>query len=231
MVLDVAGFIWDARPTLLANTPRQEFAGLIRSTAIPFIRMAFPTFLQSIASLRSVLAASESLSPQVEAAGGAILKSLARGGKLLTCGNGGSAADAMHLAEELVGRYHLDRRALPAICLNADPTAITCICNDYGYENVFSRGMEALGKPGDVLVGFTTSGNSPNVLAAFSTARELGVTTVLLSGKSGGKARGCCDHEIIVPADHTARIQEVHTLVLHQWLEMIDDAYRPNPAL
>jgi len=192
--------------------------------------MAFPSFLQSVADLRSVLEASEALVPQVETVGHAILRSLAHGGKLLTCGNGGSAADAMHLAEELVGRYHLERRALPAICLNADPTAITCICNDYGYENVFSRGIEALGRKGDVLVGFTTSGNSPNVLAAFSAARAIGVTTVLLAGKSGGKARGLCDHEIIVPSDHTARIQEVHTLVLHQWLEMIDDAYRTNPT-
>lgn len=192
--------------------------------------MAFPTFSQSLASLRAVLAASESLGPQVEAAGKTILASLAQGGKLLTCGNGGSAADAMHLAEELVGRYHRERRALPAMCLNADPTAITCICNDYGYENVFSRGIEALGRAGDVLVGFTTSGNSPNVLAAFEAARHAGVITVLLAGKSGGQARGRCDHEIIVPSDHTARIQEVHTLVLHQWLEMIDDAYSPNPS-
>ena len=140
----------------------------------------------------------------------------------MTCGNGGSAADAMHLAEELVGRYNRERRALAALCLNADPTAITCICNDYGYENVFSRGVEALGKPGDVLVGFTTSGNSINILNAFAAAAKLGVVTVLLAGKDGGKARGACDHEIIVPSHNTARIQEVHTLVLHQWLENID---------
>lgn len=184
--------------------------------------MHVPSFTESIAELRAVLHAAESLAPQVEAAGTAILKSLIDGGKLLTCGNGGSAADAMHLAEELVGRYHRERRALAAICLNADPTAITCICNDYGYENVFSRGIEALGRPGDMLVGFTTSGNSTNVLAAFSAAKSLGITTVLLSGKDGGKARGTCDHEIIVPSANTARIQEVHTLVLHQWLEKLD---------
>ena len=184
--------------------------------------MATPSFIDSITELREALNLAEALAPQVESAGFAILESLKNGGKLLTCGNGGSAADAMHLAEELVGRYRRDRRALPAICLNADPTAITCICNDYGYEKVFSRGIEALGKAGDVLVGFTTSGNSANVLAAFSAAKSLGITTILLAGKDGGKARGSCDHEIIVPSDSTARIQEIHTLVLHQWLECID---------
>ena len=184
--------------------------------------MPIPSFHDSIAELRAVLQATEALAPQVESAGHAILQSLKNGGKLLTCGNGGSAADAMHLAEELIGRYCRDRRALPAICLNADPTAITCICNDYGYEKVFSRGIEALGKAGDVLVGFTTSGNSANVLTAFATAKSLGITTILLAGKDGGKARGTCDHEIIVPSDTTSRIQEIHTLVLHQWLEAID---------
>ncbi|MEY5020146.1 MAG: hypothetical protein RLZ22_1234 [Verrucomicrobiota bacterium] len=184
--------------------------------------MAIPSFHESIAELRAALQASESLAPQVESAGQAILQSLKNGGKLLTCGNGGSAADAMHLAEELIGRYSRDRRALPAICLNADPTAITCICNDYGYEKVFSRGIEALGKADDVFVGFTTSGNSANVLAAFAAAKNLGITTILLAGKDGGKARGICDHEIIVPSQSTSRIQEIHTLVLHQWLEVID---------
>lgn len=184
--------------------------------------MPIPSFIDSIAELRAVLQATEALAPKVESAGHAILESLKNGGKLLTCGNGGSAADAMHLAEELVGRYHRDRRALPAICLNADPTAITCICNDYGYEKVFSRGIEALGKAGDVLVGFTTSGNSANVLAAFAAAKSLGITTILIAGKDGGKGRGTCDHEIIVPSDSTARIQEIHTLILHQWLEAID---------
>lgn len=184
--------------------------------------MSAPSFKESIAELRALLDASAALEVGVAAAGEAILRALLQGGKLMTCGNGGSAADAMHLAEELVGRYHRERRALPAICLNADPTAITCICNDYGYENVFSRGVEALGKPGDVLVGFTTSGNSINVIRAFEAAKKLGITTVLLTGKDGGKARGTCDHEIIVPSRNTARIQEIHTFVLHQWLEAID---------
>jgi phosphoheptose isomerase len=190
--------------------------------------MANSTFQSSIDELQSVLTASSALAPAVEAAGRAIVEALLAGGKLLTCGNGGSAADALHLAEELVGRYAVERRALPAVCLNADPTAITCICNDYGYEKVFSRGVEALGKPGDVLVGFTTSGNSANVIAAFEAAAPRSVTTILVAGKSGGNARGLCDHEIIVPSDNTARIQEVHTLVLHQWLEAIDATSWPD---
>jgi D-sedoheptulose 7-phosphate isomerase len=190
--------------------------------------MAHSTFQSSITELQAVLAASSKIGPAVESSGRAIVAALLAGNKLMTCGNGGSAADSLHLAEELVGRYAIERRALPALCLNADPTAITCICNDYGYEKVFSRGVEALGKPGDVLVGFTTSGNSSNVLAAFEAAAVRGVTTILLAGKTGGRARGTCDHEIIVPSDNTARIQEVHTLVLHQWLEAIDATEWPD---
>lgn len=187
-----------------------------------------PSFKDSIRELSQVLDASLAISPAVECAGEAIVATLLAGGKLLTCGNGGSAADALHLAEELVGRYSVERRALPALCLNADATAITCICNDYGYQRVFSRGIEALAKPGDILVGFTTSGNSENVIAAFAAASQRGVTTVLLAGKDGGKARGTCDHEIIVPSHNTARIQEMHTLVLHQWLEAIDATPWPD---
>jgi D-sedoheptulose 7-phosphate isomerase len=186
--------------------------------------MATPTFTESLEELRSVLTASTALAPVVTTVGEAILACLRQGGKLLTCGNGGSAADALHLAEELVGRYKIERRALPAICLNSDVTALTCIGNDYGYDAIFARQVEALGRRGDVLVGFTTSGNSANVLAAFAAARARGITTVLLSGKDGGKARTQCDYPIIVPSATTARIQEVHTLVLHQWLEAIDAA-------
>jgi len=151
-----------------------------------------------------------------------IINAIQNGGKLLTCGNGGSAADALHLSEELVGRYNKERRGLPAICLNADVTALTCIGNDYGYDYLFSRQVEALGRPNDVLVGFTTSGNSANVLAAFQKAKEYSIVTIMLSGKDGGKAKGTCDYELIIPSNNTARIQEIHTLILHQWLEEID---------
>jgi len=186
--------------------------------------MSTPRFSESLEELRAVLAASLALEPAVNTAGAAILASLRQGGKLLTCGNGGSAADALHLSEELVGRYRVERRALPAICLNSDVTALTCIANDYGYNAIFARQVEALGRAGDVLVGFSTSGNSANVLAAFAAAKARGVITVLLSGKDGGKARDQCDHALVVPSATTARIQEVHTLILHQWLEAIDDA-------
>lgn len=184
--------------------------------------MTAPTFQQSLDELASLIVDCTQIIPVVDASGVVILEALKNGNKLMTCGNGGSAADALHLAEELVGRYSRERRALAGLCLNADPTAITCICNDYGYEHVFSRAVEALGKPGDVLVGFTTSGNSANVIRAFEAATKLGITTILLAGKDGGSARGSCDHEIIIPSQNTARIQEIHTLVLHQWLEAVD---------
>lgn len=184
--------------------------------------MNYSTFGNSVSELTEVLNQSLLLTDEVERVSQAILNSLLNKGKLLTCGNGGSAADALHLAEELVGRYKAERRGLPAICLNSDVTAITCIGNDYGYDSIFSRQVEALGNRGDVIVGFSTSGNSPNVMAAFKKAKEKGILTVLLGGKDGGKMKGLCDFELIVPSNTTARIQEVHTLILHQWLEAID---------
>jgi D-sedoheptulose 7-phosphate isomerase len=185
--------------------------------------MAVPTSLSSgFDELSSVLQRAKAIEPATLAAGAAIVAALQAGGQVFACGNGGSAADALHLAEELVGRYRGERRALPAICLNADVAALTCIGNDYGYERVFARQIEALGRPGDVLVGFTTSGNSPNVLAAFAAARERGMLTILAGGGTGGQARGRCDHELIVPSENTARIQEIHTLILHTWLEQVE---------
>jgi D-sedoheptulose 7-phosphate isomerase len=182
------------------------------------------SFRGTTRELSEVLAACGVIDGAVTAAGAAIEQCLRSGGKLLTCGNGGSAADALHLAEELIGRYDADRRSFAAVCLNADVTALTCIANDYGYEQVFSRQVEGLGRPDDILVGFSTSGNSPNVLRAFRRAAELGLKTIFLGGKDGGSARGSCDFEVIVPSSTTARIQEVHTLVLHTWLEAIDAA-------
>ncbi len=184
--------------------------------------MPVPSFIESLHELQAALDASRTLAPAVEAAGEALLGCLCAGGKILTCGNGGSAADALHLAEELVGRYGVDRPALAAVCLSADVTALTCIGNDYGFDAIFSRSVEALARPGDVLVGFSTSGNSANVIAAFESAKKRGAVTVLLAGRDGGRARAVCDHAIVVPSTNTARIQEIHTLVLHQWLERID---------
>lgn len=185
-------------------------------------RAALPPFREAVSELRDVLNRLDELSAVVEGAGDLLTRTLDAGGKILTCGNGGSAADALHMAEELIGRYLRDRRALPSICLNSDVTALTCIGNDYGFDRIFSRQIEGLGKSDDVLVAFSTSGNSKNILLALETAREQGIATILLSGKDGGLAKSLCSHAIIVPSETTARIQEVHTLIMHQWLEAID---------
>jgi D-sedoheptulose 7-phosphate isomerase len=152
----------------------------------------------------------------------AAIRALKSGGKILTCGNGGSAADALHLAEELVGRYNRHRRSLPAICLNADPTLLTCIGNDFGFDEVFARQIEGLGGKNDLLVCFTTSGNSANVLRALAAAKTKGIMAAVLLGKDGGKAKGKADMELIVDNTDTARVQEAHTLILHALLETIE---------
>ena len=151
-----------------------------------------------------------------------LVATLKDGGKVLACGNGGSAADAMHLAEELIGRYRHNRRALPGLALNADATALTCIANDFGYDDVFARQVEGLGQPGDMLICFTTSGNSPNILRAIAAAKKNGMKSVALLGKTGGAAKGQADFEIIVAGADTARIQEAHTLLLHALLERVE---------
>jgi D-sedoheptulose 7-phosphate isomerase len=153
---------------------------------------------------------------------GAAVASLRSGGKILACGNGGSAADAMHLTQELVGRFRSNRRSLPGVSLTADPTALTCIGNDFGFENVFSRQVEGLAGPNDLLVCFSTSGNSPNILRALEAARAKGVKTVALLGKGGGNAKGKADLEIIIANSDSGRVQEGHTLILHALLEVIE---------
>lgn len=144
----------------------------------------------------------------------AIAERLRAGGTVLACGNGGSAADAMHFCEELTGRYRADRPAIPAVAC-VDPGHLTCVANDFGYEFVFSRWVEALGRRGDVLVTLSTSGNSRNVLRAVDLAKNRGLLTVALLGRGGGVLRGLCDHEIIVPGETADRIQELHMLALH----------------
>lgn len=145
----------------------------------------------------------------------------ASGHKVMICGNGGSACDAAHFAEELTGRFRKDRMPLPAIACT-DVGHITCTANDYGFEQVFSRWVEALGRPGDVLIALSTSGNSPNVQSAVVAARARGMTTVSLLGRGGGKVKGMCDHELIVPGEHSDRIQELHMLVLHVLVEAVE---------
>ena len=165
------------------------------------------------------------LLPAVEAAGAEIRGAIKAGHKLLTAGNGGSAADALHLAEELVGRFDKERVSLPAIALCADPTLLTCIGNDYGFDRIYSRQIEGHGRPGDVLVVFSTSGKSPNIVAALQAAKAGGIKTIAVLGKDGGPAKGLADHELIVPSTVTARIQEVHTFILHAWLTQLEADY------
>lgn len=140
---------------------------------------------------------------------------LAGGKRILLCGNGGSAADAQHAAAELTGRFRRDRPALAAIALTTDTSALTAIANDYGFEQVFARQVEALGRPGDVLVAISTSGHSPNVLAAVARAGALGMKTIALSGRDGGKLAALCDLALVVPAAETERVQEAHIFLLH----------------
>ncbi|MAY75567.1 MAG: phosphoheptose isomerase [Phycisphaerae bacterium] len=143
-----------------------------------------------------------------------IADSLRAGGKVMACGNGGSSADAMHFCEELTGRYRGDRPALGAIAC-VDPGHLTCTANDYGYEMVFSRWVEALGRPGDVLVALTTSGKSRNVLRAVEAAGAIGMKRVAMLGGDGGVLRGLCEHEIVAPGGTADRVQELHMLMLH----------------
>ena len=149
------------------------------------------------------------------------------GKKVLLCGNGGSAADAQHIAAELVGRFVFERRPLPAISLTTDTSALTAIGNDYGYEHVFARQVEALGNPGDVLVAITTSGTSKNVLAAVAAARELGMKVIALTGAKGAAFVASCDAGIAVPSTNTARIQENHITIGHLLCEVLDEAFAP----
>jgi len=159
---------------------------------------------------------------RLEQAGDLLVGCLKAGGKILSCGNGGSMCDAMHFAEELTGRYHEDRKPLPALAIS-DPSHITCVGNDLGFEQVFSRTVKALGKPGDVLVAITTSGRSPNVIQALESARSAGMKTIGLTGKSGNGISAYCDVLITVPfIGHSDRIQEIHMIILHALVHYIE---------
>jgi len=154
----------------------------------------------------------------------AVLRAFNTGGKLLTCGNGGSAAEAAHLAEEFTGRFYRERRSLPGLCLSVDGTLLTCIGNDYGFDEVFARQVHSLGMPGDVLVVFTTSGNSENVARALRAAKDRGLTTGAFLGKTGGKCKGLADHEMVVQSVNPSamRIQECHQVMLHALCERVE---------
>ena len=151
-----------------------------------------------------------------------INNSVKKGGKLMLCGNGGSAADSQHIAAELVGRFIKDRRPLPAIALSTDTSAITCISNDYGYDYIFSRQVESLGMTDDVLLAISTSGNSSNVMESIKTAKQKNIKVIGLLGKDGGNIKEMCDIAIVVPSNVTARIQEVHIFLGHFFCLMLE---------
>ena len=158
----------------------------------------------------------------VAAAGEVMASSISAGGKVISCGNGGSMCDAMHFAEELTGRYRDDRKALPALSIS-DPSHLSCVGNDHGFEFVFARFVEALGRPGDVLLAISTSGKSPNVLRAAEAAKEAGMTVVGLTGKDGGPLAALCDVEVRVPwSGYADRIQEVHIKCIHAFIDHIE---------
>ncbi len=158
----------------------------------------------------------------IEQCANLLMEIFSSGRKVLICGNGGSAADAQHIAAEFVGRYETERRALPAISLTTDTSALTAIANDYGFERVFSRQVEALANPGDCLIAISTSGNSPNVIAAVMEARKRGCKIIGMTGQSGKKLAALSDACILIPSNRTARIQEAHITIAHIWCEMID---------
>lgn len=164
----------------------------------------------------------DTLADEVVRAGQMLVDAYRTGNKAIIFGNGGSAADAQHFAAELVGRFGTERRALPALALNTNTSSLTCIGNDYGYDLVFARQIEAFTRPGDVAVGISTSGNSPNVLLAMQRARDLGAKVIGLSGRDGGRMPANSDVCLTVPDRSTPRIQEAHIALIHIWCEMID---------
>ena len=151
----------------------------------------------------------------------------AKGGKALIAGNGGSNCDALHFAEEFTGRFRGNRKALPAIAIS-DSSHITCVGNDFGFDYIFSRGVEAYGKEGDLFIGISTSGNSANIIKAVEAAKAMGIKTMALLGKDGGKLKGTCDYEFIIPGETSDRIQEIHMMILHIIIEGVERIMFPE---
>ena len=177
------------------------------------------------AHLKTIHAVIGSMEADLEAASNLAVEVLKRGNKVLLCGNGGSAADAQHIAAELTGRYKTERRGLPAIALTTDTSALTAISNDYGYAKVFDRQVEALANKGDLLIGISTSGNSSNIISALECAKALGCHTIGFSGRDGGAMNQVCDINLVVPSDDTPRIQEMHILLGHTLCQIVDDGF------
>ncbi|MBI5693473.1 MAG: SIS domain-containing protein [Verrucomicrobia bacterium] len=180
------------------------------------------SFDASLAETLRTFQALTTLRTEIDRAGDMILATLRRGGKLLIAGNGGSAAEAAHFATELVGRYAKNRRSLPAVALSSDGSLLSCIGNDFGYDQVFARQVAGLGQPGDLVVVLTSSGNSANILAALQEARQRGIESLALLGRGGGKAKGLATCELIMPGSSGAAAQEAHLFLIHHFCERID---------
>lgn len=185
--------------------------------------MLIRDFHNQLAAHADVMRKVSSLAEQIVRAGEVMAQAIDSGRKILVCGNGGSAADAQHFAAELIGRFERERRAWPGLALTTDTSIMTAVGNDYGFETVFSRQVEALGNPGDILVCISTSGNSPNVLKAAEVATSKRMTTIGLLGKSGGLISQLVEHSIVIQDPVTARIQEAHEFILHFWARLIED--------
>ena len=182
-------------------------------------------FDASLAETLRTFQALTTIRSEIDRAGDLMLATLRRGGKLLICGNGGSAAEAAHFATELVGRYAKNRRSLPAIALSSDGSLLSCIGNDYGYEQAFARQIEGLAQPGDLVVVLTSSGNSGNILAALHAAKARGVESIAFLGRGGGKAKGLATCDLIMPGTSGAAAQEAHLFLIHHFCERIDAAF------
>lgn len=178
-----------------------------------------------IAATVATLQALSSIREAIERASTMLLQTLQSGGKILTCGNGGSAAEASHLATELIGRYARTRVALPAIALSADSSALSCIGNDFGFEQVFARQVAALASEGDLLIVFSSSGNSANLAAALQEANGRGIASIAFLGRGGGAARGMATCEVVIPGDSGRSAQEAHLFLIHHLCEQIDAAF------
>ena len=183
----------------------------------------------SIDTKQSVLQ-NEGLLKTIAASVDVIVNAFRNGKRVYFCGNGGSAADAQHLAAEFSGRFYTDRKALPAEALHCNTSYLTAVANDYGFDEIYSRLIDGIGEQGDVLVGLSTSGNSPNILKAFKTAKKKEMITIGFTGKSGGEMRSLCDHLINIPSTDTPRIQESHIMVGHIICQLVEETYfTPNP--
>ena len=183
------------------------------------------TFEKALSDTVKTLGALAQIRPSIDAAGELVLGTLRAGGRLLICGNGGSAAEAAHFATELGGRYQGTRRSLPAIALSSDGSLVTCIGNDFGFEQVFSRQISGLAKPGDLVVVLTSSGNSGNIVDALQEAKRLGLKSIAFLGRGGGKAKGLATCELLVPGDRGASAQECHLFLIHYLCELVEPSF------